>query len=69
MCADITMCDDKACPDRGDCYRATATPTPHWQSYFATSPRDGTTCTYHWPMSDTINRNPKDAKREPMSNS
>lgn len=59
--ADITMCGDKACPERGNCYRAQAPVNPYRQSYFANSPRDGQKCTYHWPMSDTINRNPKEA--------
>ena len=60
MCADITMCNDKACPDRGDCYRAQAPVSKYRQSYFMNSPRDGEKCTYHWPMSDRINRNPKE---------
>ena len=60
--ADITLCNDKACPDRGDCYRAQAPVNEYRQTYFMNSPRDGTTCTYHWPMSDRINRNPKDAE-------
>ena len=61
--ADITMCKDKACPDRGDCYRAQAPRKEYHQSYFMTSPRDGRTCTYHWPMSDTVNRNPKEISK------
>ena len=61
---DITMCPDKACPDRGDCYRAQAPANQYRQAYFMTSPRDGTTCTYHWPMSDRINRNPKEKANE-----
>lgn len=58
--SDITMCKDKACPERGDCYRAQAPANPDRQSYFVASPRDGAQCTYHWPMSDRINRNPKE---------
>lgn len=30
--ADITMCMNDGCPDRDNCYRATATPNEHWQS-------------------------------------
>lgn len=60
--ADITMCRDMACPDRGGCYRATATINEYRQAYFTNSPRDGEKCTYYWPVKDTINRNPKEAK-------
>lgn len=59
--ADITMCDDRACPDRGVCYRAQAPANEYRQAYFMTSPRDGVHCTFFWPVSDTINRNPKEA--------
>lgn len=30
---DITMCENKKCPLRNKCYRATATPDPYWQSF------------------------------------
>ena len=62
--ADITMCANRACPDRGDCYRAQATPHPTWQAYFSPSPKDGVRCTYYWPLSDHINRNPKEANAQ-----
>lgn len=58
--ADIAMCPDKACPDRDDCYRATAIPRPKGQMMFADSPRDGVKCTYFWPNADRLNRNPKE---------
>lgn len=58
--ADITMCQDKACPERSNCYRAQAKPSEYRQSYFMTSPRDGEKCTHYWPLEDRINRNPKD---------
>jgi hypothetical protein len=35
---DITMCSGQGCPLRGTCYRYTAKPTPHWQSYFQYPP-------------------------------
>jgi hypothetical protein len=46
---DITMCNDKECPRNKKCYRFTATPTPHWQSYFWESPRkDDDSCDHFW---------------------
>ena len=30
---DITMCLGNDCPIKETCYRFTAIPTPHWQSY------------------------------------
>lgn len=30
---DITMCKSKDCPERENCYRYKAIPTPYWQSY------------------------------------
>lgn len=30
---DITMCTSDKCPIKNNCYRFTATPTEHWQSY------------------------------------
>jgi len=30
---DISMCDDKQCPQRNECYRFTATPDTHAQVY------------------------------------
>jgi len=62
--ADITMCKDRACPDRGDCYRAQAPVSQYQQAYFTTSPRDGEKCTHYWPLSDKINRNPKENEDE-----
>lgn len=53
--ADISMCDDKECPQRLDCYRFKAEPHPYRQSYFIGSPatKDETTgeflgCKYFW---------------------
>lgn len=46
---DITMCRDAACPFREHCYRFTATPSEHRQSYFAKSPRTGDMCPEAWP--------------------
>lgn len=35
---DICMCKGLKCPRKKTCYRHTAPPTPHWQSYFVTPP-------------------------------
>ena len=50
---DISMCRDHECPLKDSCYRFTAKPDPHWQSYFKGSPR-GTAfgvddCSHYWP--------------------
>lgn len=66
--ADITMCNDRACPERGNCYRAQAPVNEYRQSYFMGSPRDGSTCTHYWPMQDRINRNPKEKTSTPKEN-
>lgn len=46
---DIAMCSGEGCPQRNRCYRATATPSTHRQTYFATPPvkADGT-CDHFW---------------------
>jgi hypothetical protein len=35
---DITMCKGAGCPKKENCYRYTATPSPHWQSWFMNVP-------------------------------
>jgi hypothetical protein len=51
---DISMCNDKECPKFMDCYRAQATPSPHWQTYF--SPWvEGEECKYFWPITEEKN--------------
>lgn len=62
--ADITMCQDNACPHRDSCYRKLARANPQWQSFFAKSPRHDDECTYYWPITDTTNRNPKEIESE-----
>jgi hypothetical protein len=42
--ADITMCQDKECPKKEQCYRYTAPANPYRQSYFVYSPREGDKC-------------------------
>ena len=45
--ADITMCENKTCPLRNKCYRATAKPDPYWQSFCVYKYKDGK-CDYFW---------------------
>lgn len=48
--ADITMCQDKQCPRKAECYRYTANPNPYRQSYFCTSPlQENEECEYFTP--------------------
>lgn len=51
MSPDISMCLNKLCPSRENCYRFMATPTPNWQSYmaFKCSSRTGK-CEYFWSL-------------------
>jgi hypothetical protein len=46
---DITMCLGSGCPFKDKCYRHTAKPDEHWQSYFAYVPysEDGG-CNFFW---------------------
>lgn len=52
--ADITMCLGGDCPQKDNCYRNTATPSPYRQSYFTNKPmevnEDGkfVFCNYFW---------------------
>jgi hypothetical protein len=45
---DITMCEGLECPLKENCYRYTATPNEHRQSYFAEIPYKDGKCEYHW---------------------
>ena len=58
--ADITMCNDNICPHRTSCYRKLAPINEYRQAFFVYTPREGDVCSYYWPMTDRINRNPKD---------
>ena len=44
------MCTGKGCPLKDTCYRHTATPSEHWQSYFTNPPYDkkGKKCDMFW---------------------
>ena len=44
---DIIMCENKTCPLRYKCYRATAKPGLYWQSFFIFDYKDGK-CEYFW---------------------
>lgn len=52
---DITMCINKTCPLREKCYRATAFPDLHWQSFAEYTPEDGK-CEYFWDNTGRRNR-------------
>ena len=46
---DITMCQDKTCPKKNECYRYTAKPSEMRQAYFAGSTRETEgECEYFW---------------------
>lgn len=45
---DISMCQGTDCPFKDKCYRHTATPDPHWQSYFSEPPIKDGVCPYFW---------------------
>lgn len=58
--SDITMCKGGGCPKKEHCFRYTARPTPHWQSYFVEPPYNPETqsCKYFLPNgkeNDTLN--------------
>jgi len=36
--ADISMCKGGECPDKNECYRHRAMPSPRWQTYFTAVP-------------------------------
>ena len=44
---DISMCNNSNCKLKEDCYRFTATPNPHRQSYGGFKPKDGE-CNHFW---------------------
>jgi hypothetical protein len=46
---DIAMCSGEGCTRRDTCYRHTAKPSEHWQSWFSVPPlaSDGT-CPWYW---------------------
>ena len=45
--SDTTMCEDKECPLKLNCYRYTAQKGER-QSYFMWTPRKGNECEYYW---------------------
>jgi hypothetical protein len=52
---DISMCENKQCPKKKTCYRYTAIPEEHWQSYstFTFNAEEGK-CEYYWPIDYTV---------------
>ena len=45
---DITMCNGQGCELKSTCYRYTATPSKHVQSYFTEPPIKNGKCEYYW---------------------
>ena len=45
---DITMCPGTNCPQKEKCYRYTAKPCEHWQSYFIDAPIKHGKCEMYW---------------------
>tara|TARA_R110000737_G_C14624761_1_gene494607 strand:- start:34167 stop:34343 length:177 start_codon:yes stop_codon:yes gene_type:complete len=45
---DISMCANQFCPRKEDCYRFTATPSPHRQSYAVFKPDADGDCEHYW---------------------
>lgn len=48
--ADITMCRGEGCERKLNCYRHTAEPNTHRQSYFVESPIINNVCDYYWEL-------------------
>jgi hypothetical protein len=49
---DISMCNNKNCPEKDMCYRYRAVPNELWQAYaaFTYDGEDG--CDYFWPVDE-----------------
>jgi len=65
---DITMCEDKECPLRNECYRYRAIPNEFRQYYFCESPRQNDDCIEFYKIPDRarikdIKEEDKDEKR------
>ena len=52
---DISMCAGSYCPIRNTCYRHTAKPDSHWQSYIGARYEDGE-CANYWPTEPDVKR-------------
>lgn len=58
MMADISMCQNKDCPLRKNCYRYRAIPSEFWQSYVVVEPeinQDGAKCDWFWDCRERLN--------------
>lgn len=55
---DISMCMNETCPIKKSCYRYTATPSEHWQSYGSFVWKDGK-CDHYWPVEEGYNERDK----------
>lgn len=49
---DISMCQNRDCPNRRKCHRFTATPNGLRQSYMKFEPDENGYCEYFWPEGD-----------------
>ncbi len=59
---DISMCQDKTCPQRNKCYRFRAIPHEYRQSWFAEKIRDEDGCGYFMPIySDNARLTPEES--------
>ena len=45
---DVSMCDGIGCTLKSTCYRYTATPSEHLQTYFIRPPFKNDICDYYW---------------------
>jgi hypothetical protein len=52
---DITKCPGTNCDVKENCYRFTAKPDKHWQSWFTEMPiPTGEECDFYWPVESQI---------------
>ena len=52
---DITMCTNDSCERRKGCYRYTAKPSEHRQSYSGFSADENGECEHYWPTEEEEN--------------
>jgi len=53
---DISMCSGDGCKLKKKCYRSTAKPDPHRQSYFSIPPLENGKCNYYIPDNNEMAR-------------
>gem|GEM_PF-6467881 len=52
---DITLCTNKKCPKREDCFRFKAVSTSEWQSYARFEPAEDGNCAFQMPLPSVPN--------------